>query len=170
MRARALVVSLAIAAVALAGCSDSPPVHKVTPTPKTPKPAVASPHVAMGARLKVAGANANYHGSKDISGAKKVYIEIEDNYFSPTVIKGDPGQKILVSLENESQSPHTFTIGGRYVDQEMQPGGLSEVKVTLPKSGNLSFYCKFQKKNGMAGGFNVTGPVGAPGPKTKPHQ
>jgi plastocyanin len=72
-----------------------------------------------------------------------------------------------LQVENESQSPHTFTISGRYVDQQIQPGMISEVRVTMPKSGNLSFFCTFNKKIGMAGGFNVSGPIGKPGPKKK---
>ena len=169
MRARCVVVTVTVAAFAVASCSGSPPAEeRVTPTPEASTPATATPNVAIGAKLKVAGTNANYHGTRDVAGERKVSIEIEDNYFSPTVIKGKPGQRILVSLENEAQSPHTFTIAGRYIDLEMQPGKLSEVRVTLPKSGNLSFYCRYQKKNGMAGGFNVTGPVAAPGPTSTP--
>ncbi len=168
MRRRSLAGLAFAGALVMVGCAGPGPDPAATHTrsPK-PTPAAAKPQAAIGDKVKIAGLTANYHGTKNVAGAAKVHIEIEDNYFSPTVIKGKPGQRIVVALENESQSPHTFTIGGRYVDQQIQPGGLSEVPVVLPKSGNLSFFCTFQKKVGMAGGFNVSGPVGKPGPKAK---
>jgi plastocyanin len=153
---------------ALAGCAGGDPEPVSTHgRSHRPTPAVATPQLAIGDKVRVAGLTANYHGTKNVARTSKVTIEIEDNYFSPTIIKGKPGQRIIVSLENESQSPHTFTIGGRYVDQQIAPGQLSEVPVVLPRSGNLSFFCTFQKKVGMAGGFNVSGPIGKPGPKAK---
>lgn len=123
--------------------------------------------------MRIAGTKANYHGMVDVSsakGAKKVRIEIEDSYFAPTVIKGRPGQRITVSLENESQSPHTFTIAGTYIDLVLEPGKLAEVPVRFPRSGNLSFYCTYEKKYGMAGAFHVSGPLGKPGPTTTPRR
>lgn len=163
MRAMGLVVVLVFSVLPFTGCGGSP--EPVQSRAATPKPAKATPTLKIGSKAELAGVRANYHGTKDIAGTNKVSIEIEDNYFSPTVIKGKPGQRVLVSLENESQSPHTFTIAGTYIDMQIQPGGLSEVPVKLPKSGNLSFFCTFQKKNGMAGVFNVSGPIDKPGPK-----
>ncbi|MEQ4208211.1 cupredoxin domain-containing protein [Actinopolymorpha sp. B17G11] len=157
-----LIVVL-ISVLSLTGCGGDP--EPARSGAATPKPAKATPTLQIGSKAELAGVRANYHGTKDITGARKVSIEIEDNYFSPTVIKGTPGQRIVVSLENESQSPHTFTIAGTYVDMQIQPGGVSEVPVRLPKSGNLSFFCTFQKKNGMAGVFNASGPIDKPGPK-----
>jgi plastocyanin len=156
---------LVVSALTLAGCTGDSPKGGSTPTHR-PTPA-AQPKASVGEKIKVAGLVANYHGTKNVAGAKSVYVEIEDNYFAPTVIKAKPSQKILLRVENESQSPHTLTIGGRYVNQQIQPGMISEVRVTMPKSGNLSFFCTFEKKAGMAGGFNVSGPIGKPGPKKK---
>jgi len=34
------------------------------------------------------------------------------------------------------------------------------VSVTIPKSGMVSFYCKFHKSSGMAGALAVTGSAG----------
>jgi plastocyanin len=163
MRALGLIVVLVFSALPFTGCGGEP--EPTQSAAATPRPAKATPTLKVGSKVELAGVHANYHGTEDVSGARTMHIEIEDNYFSPTVIKGKPGQRLVVALENESQSPHTFTIGGSYVDQQIQPGGLSEVRVKLPESGNLSFFCTFQKKNGMAGVFNVSGPLGKPGPK-----
>jgi plastocyanin len=168
MRALGLIVVLVLTVLPFTGCGGEP--EPTRSSAATPQPAKATPTMKVGSKVELAGVRANYHGTKDVSGARKVNIEIEDNYFSPTVIKGKPGQRLLVALENESQSPHTFTIGSTYVDQQVQPGGLTEVRVKLPKSGNLSFYCTFQKKNGMAGVLNVSGPLGKPGPKATPRR
>ena len=48
-------------------------------------------------------------------------------------------------------------------------GGMTaDGQITLPRSGNLSFFCLMHREDGMAGGFNVTGPVEAPDPKASP--
>jgi hypothetical protein len=38
--------------------------------------------------------------------------------------------------------------------------------VTIPKSGVVSFYCKFHKSSGMAGALAVTGQAGGTGGMT----
>lgn len=117
----------------------------------------------------MAGLTANYHGTADVSQATgKVIIELKDFFFEPTVLHGAPGQQVTFTLQNTSENPHTFTTADMSADIEVQPGMIAEGRVTLPRSGNLSFFCRFHKEQGMAGGFNVSGPVGAPDPKASP--
>ena len=40
------------------------------------------------------------------------------------------------------------------------------MEVTIPKSGVVSFYCKFHKSSGMAGALAVTGQEGGTGGMT----
>ncbi len=45
------------------------------------------------------------HGTKDVSDESgKVEIELYDNYFEPTVLKGKPGQKVELELKNEGNA------------------------------------------------------------------
>lgn len=116
-----------------------------------------------GGQVNAAGVQANNHGTKTASDDTKV--ELNDYYFEPTILKGKPGQKIKLELENEGSVEHSFTIDSQSVDREIQPGDEAEVTVTVPKSGSVSFYCKFHKSSGMAGAL-VSGSGAAPSPTT----
>jgi plastocyanin len=84
---------------------------------------------------------------------------MEDSYFSPTVLRGEPGQKVVVTLRNRGENPHHFTTSDEQLIVEVQPGLTAEGRLTLPASGNLAFHCLLHRRSGMAGAFNVSGPV-----------
>jgi plastocyanin len=106
----------------------------------------------------IAGMQTESHGTKDVSGESgKVEIELYDNYFEPTVLKGTPGQKVELELKNEGKVAHTFTISDQSVDKEIQPGDETETDVTFPKSGQLEFVCKFHQSSGMIGALETSG-------------
>lgn len=170
MHARRLVGLLAIVALLLASCGDGseePDQARQTPTRTEPTTA-GTPTVPVGTQIDVAGRTANYHGFEDVSGAREIAIEMADNYFTPTVLRGEPGQKLTVTLRNDTESPHHFTTADQQLIVEVQPGLTAEGQITLPASGNLSFYCLIHAEDGMAGGFNVSGPIGEPDPAASP--
>jgi plastocyanin len=113
-----------------------------------------------GGQKTIAGVNANNHGTKAVEHNGKTEVELDDYYFEPTVLEGKPGQKVTLELKNEGKTVHSFTIDSQGVDQDVQPGDEAEVSVTIPKSGMVSFYCKFHKSSGMAGALAVTGSAG----------
>jgi plastocyanin len=119
-----------------------------------------------GGQRAIAGVNANDHGTKAVEDNGKTEVELDDFYFEPTVLEGNPGQKVTLELKNEGSTEHTFTIDSENVDQELGPGKEAEVDVTIPKSGVVSFYCKFHKSDGMAGALAVTGQAGDGGGMT----
>jgi plastocyanin len=80
-------------------------------------------------------------------------VEIDDNYFEPTFIKGTPGGTVTVTLHNEGSRPHTFTVDSLGIDEEVSGGDEVEVEVTLPDSGATPFYCRFHRDGGMQGAF-----------------
>jgi len=105
----------------------------------------------------IAGTQAESHGTKDVSDESgKVEIELYDNYFEPTVLKGTPGQKVELELKNEGEAAHTFTISKQSVDKEIQPGDETETNVTFPQSGQLEFVCKFHQGEGMIGALETS--------------
>jgi plastocyanin len=114
----------------------------------------------------IAGVKANDHGTKAVKDKGKTEVELDDFYFKPTVLEGKPGQKVTLELKNEGKTEHTFTIDSQNVDQDLGPGEEAEVNVTIPKSGVVSFYCKFHKSSGMAGALAVTGQEGGTGGMT----
>jgi plastocyanin len=105
-----------------------------------------------GTKTTIGGVATESHGTKDVSGETgKVEIEMYDNYFEPTVLKGTPGQKVTLELKNEGETAHTLTISEQSIDQEVQPGDEAEADVTFPQSGELTFVCTFHKSSGMVG-------------------
>jgi len=106
-----------------------------------------------GTPTTIAGVETESHGTKDVSGmsSEKVEIELYDNFFEPTVLKGTPGLKVTIELKNEGETAHTFTISEQSVDQQVEPGDEAEVEVTFPKSGTLTFVCRFHQSSGMVG-------------------
>jgi plastocyanin len=111
-----------------------------------------------GGSTTIAGMTAELHGTKDVSGETgKVEIEMYDDYFEPTILKGEPGQTVTLELKNEGENPHTLTISDKGIDQEVQPGDEAEADVTFPKSGELTFVCRFHESKGMIGALEVSG-------------
>jgi len=105
-----------------------------------------------GTTTTIGGVQTESHGTKDVSGETgKVEIEMYDNYFEPTVLEGEPGQKVTIELKNEGKAAHTFTVSKQSVDQEVQPGDEAEVDITFPESGELTFVCRFHQSSGMVG-------------------
>ena len=82
-------------------------------------------------------------------------MEFDDNYFSPTFIKAEPGATITVELSNEGDDPHTFTLDDGSVDEQIEPGAKTSVKVTVPDDGSLRFSCDFHGSMGMQGAFST---------------
>ena len=111
-----------------------------------------------GGSTTIAGMTAELHGTKDVTGETgKVEIELDDDYFEPTILKGEPGQTVTLELKNEGNNPHTLTISDQGIDQEVQPADEAEVDVTFPESGQLAFVCRFHESNGMVGALETSG-------------
>ena len=105
----------------------------------------------------------NNHGTKDLGTAAKLDVELDDLYFAPTFIKATPGTQVDISLKNEGEVKHTFTIDETSTNVELDAGQKSSVKVTLPASGALAFYCSIHIESGMQGAFSVSATTAAAG-------
>jgi plastocyanin len=111
-----------------------------------------------GGSITIAGQRATDHGSVDVSGQSDVKVGVDDFYFGPTVLEGEAGHTLTVTLFNEGDAPHTFTVDELDVDEELQPGDEDvTAEVTFPDSGALVFYCRFHVSRGMLGGLSVGG-------------
>lgn len=109
-----------------------------------------------GGSISLDGEQANDHGTKDVSGEESVEFEMDDFYFEPTILQGDPGQMVTLEAFNEGGAPHTFTIEGQNVDEEFQPDDEREIEVTFPDSGMLVFVCRFHEQQGMRGALQAS--------------
>jgi plastocyanin len=92
------------------------------------------------------------HGAGEIEG-DELELEVDDNYFAPTFVRGTSGQEVTVQLVNEGDASHTFTIDSLSVDEELEGGAESSVTLTLPDEGAVEFYCRFHEGTGMRGAF-----------------
>jgi plastocyanin len=158
MKRGVVIVAACLLLLAVAGCGSSSSSSSGGTTTEESS--------GGGGQKTIAGVQANDHGTKAVEDRGKTEVEMDDFYFKPTVLEGKPGQTVTLELKNEGQTEHSFTIDSQNVDQELGPGEEAEVDVTIPKSGVVSFYCKFHKSSGMAGALAVTGQEGGTGGMT----
>lgn len=137
-------------------------VQPVT-APRAAAPAAATPAAQQkGAKaVTIAGVAYADHGTRDISAQRVVKIEADDYYFGPTFLRGTPGQRVRLRIENESGTLHNITIAGQHVDRDILPKQTIEVDVTVPVSGAEAFTCKFHGPLGMNGQLVAEGKIGA---------
>lgn len=148
MRTLILAVPLAAAVLAAAACGGGGGGNASST-------AASTEAAGGGGTTTVAGEAANDHGSKDVSGESEVKVEMDDFYFSPTVLTGKPGEKITLELENEGKVEHNLTIESEHINKDVEAGKSAMVEVTIPQSGTVAFYCKYHRSSGMAGGLAV---------------
>jgi plastocyanin len=91
------------------------------------------------------------HGTKEVKGQGELDLEADNYYFEPTFLRGTPGQKLKVEIENESGTLHNFSIPEQKLDMDIPPKKKVVVEVTFPSSGVVRFYCKFHSELGMEG-------------------
>jgi plastocyanin len=106
--------------------------------------------IVLGLAACGGGSNSNNSSSSE-SGSGKTELEMDDDYFEPKTVKGDPGQEMTLELKNEGNEEHNFTLTEQSVDQDVEAGEEAEVTVTVPQSGTLTFYCKYHRSKGMEG-------------------
>lgn len=94
---------------------------------------------------------ASDHGTKDVKSLTELDVEADDYYFEPTFLQGQPGQKLALTIENESGTLHNFSIPEQQLDKDVPPKSKVTVEVTMPQSGTALFFCKFHGPLGMKG-------------------
>ena len=156
---RRLVLPLALALLASACGEDQPASRPEATSTAAGHEDAGEGHEEQGTK-EIGGEQATYHGTTDVSGSNHFELELDDFYFGPTVLEGEPGQTLNLGLFNEGGEHHTFTIDG-VVDEELPSGadGIA-IDVTFPESGYQVFYCSFHRGQGMIGALSVDGSLG----------
>jgi len=129
-------------------------------------PATARTNTARsekGKSLTIGGVSYANHGTKDVRNLSKLELEADDYYFSPTFLRGRPGQKLTLLVESEASTLHNISISSLGIDKDIPPKGKVQFEVTFPASGVLAFTCKFHGPLGMNGQLlsSDSAPVGA---------
>jgi YVTN family beta-propeller protein len=91
------------------------------------------------------------HGTRDVRGQASLHLEADDYYFSPTFLRGTPGQKLRLLVESESGTLHNVSIPAQKIDRDIPPHGKAMVEVTFPASGVVRLFCKVHTALGMNG-------------------
>lgn len=106
-------------------------------------------HIVLG------GAAINMHGTTLVAGEGSIEMEMYEDYFEPSVLRGAPGTTVTIELHNEGTRPHNFSVPAQDIDLQCGVRARDEVEVTFPRSGLLLFSCKYTATSGMRGALVV---------------
>ncbi len=101
--------------------------------------------------LRLGGVTFADHGTQSVKGKTALELEADSNYFKPTFLRGDPGQTLTLTIENESGALHNFSVAGQPIDVDIPAKGKIQVRVTFPTAGAARFFCKYHADQGMNG-------------------
>ena len=108
--------------------------------------------------IVIDGEGVNFHGIRRVVDGETIEMEMDDDYFEPTVLKGPAGGTVTIELRNEGIRPHNFSVPGQRIDLNCGVRAHGEVTVAFPRSGVLIFTCKYTATSGMRGALAVKGP------------
>ena len=113
-----------------------------------------------GGSMTIGSDRATNKGTQDVSGKGTFELEMDNDngkfYFKPTVLKGTAGQQLTLTLKNEGNTVHNFSLVGSEANGvDVQAGQEGSVQVTFPQSGFVEFFCKYHRSLGMVGELTV---------------
>jgi plastocyanin len=68
-------------------------------------------------------------------------ITIQSFAFHPNALTL-PSGKVTLSVTNDDSVLHSFTLDDGSVSQDIQPGTMEQVAITVPSSGTLGWHCR----------------------------
>jgi hypothetical protein len=71
------------------------------------------------------------HGTNDVRTKASWILEADNYYFAPTFLRGTPGQKLTVEVENELSSLHNFSIPDQRLEVNIPPKGTVLVAIVF---------------------------------------
>jgi plastocyanin len=107
--------------------------------------------------IVIDGEGANFHGVGRMVDGGTIEMEMDENYFEPTILKGPAGATVTIELENEGVRQHNFSVPAQGIDLNCGVRARGEVQVVFPHSGVLAFTCKYSVTSGMRGALAVKG-------------
>jgi plastocyanin len=91
-------------------------------------------------------------GTEDVRGETVRRIDAANFSFSPTFLRGAPGQTLQLVVENTTTDTlHNVTATALNVNQDIPPNQAVEIDLTFPDAGALLILCKFHTSQGMNG-------------------
>lgn len=105
--------------------------------------------VALVAGLFVLGACGDDEGNSDdssgggSSGAQTIEVTASDFAFDPDTFDVDAGSEVEVSLTNDGDAEHSFSIEDPEFEVEAEGGESATGTFTAPDDGSVEFFCKY---------------------------
>jgi plastocyanin len=118
-------------------------------------------HASVLAALIVAALLVGACGEDDDGGSgsgsgDSVELVAQDFSFDPTTLDLPAGEEVTVTLTNEGEAEHSFTVEDLDVETEAEGGESAEVSFTAPDEGAVEFHCKYHPDQ-MTGEISVDG-------------
>jgi plastocyanin len=151
-----IVALLLVLGVACGGSSNASTATGGQNQSSTTTSSGASSGGAGSTTKTIAGQQVNFSKSLTLGKQSSVRLDANNYLFSPTVIKGKPGQAVTLKIRNAATITHNFTLAAQHINQDMAPGQSAIVNVTLPQSGTLLFHCRFHQDLGMQGALEAS--------------
>lgn len=95
------------------------------------------------------------------AGPTTLDISAQDFAFSPATLSAVAGEEVTLTITNDGNATHTFTIDDLDVDVQLAPG--DEQTVTFTPTGDDTFYCRFHRAAGMEGTLSTDASSADPG-------
>ena len=145
---RKLALACSIVTLLAFGCAQDDPALEGEPEETTEVEESEAPEES--------GAASGDHGTETFTDMSfSTDMELDDFYFEPTTIKAPGGAKAALTLTNEGDATHTFTIDDLEVDEELDPGASKEIVVELGTETRYEYYCRFHADSqNMRGSFS----------------
>ena len=90
-------------------------------------------------------------------GGATLSVVTKDFVFEPTTLTATAGKPVTVTIKNEGQAEHNFSIESLKVNQDVEKGDTKTVTFTPTQSGPLQFFCEYHHiTKGMVGTLNVS--------------
>jgi plastocyanin len=105
--------------------------------------------------IVIDGEGVNFHGIGRVVDGGTIEMEMDEDYFGPTVLKGPAGATVTIELQNEGSRPHNFSVAGQGIDFNCGVRAQGEIEVVFPHTGVLAFTCKYGATSGMRGALAV---------------
>jgi plastocyanin len=76
-------------------------------------------------------------------GGESLEVTAADFSFDPTTLEVEPGAEVTVTLINDGETEHSFSIEDPEVEVEAEAGEEAETTFTAPDEGTVEFFCKY---------------------------
>jgi plastocyanin len=84
-------------------------------------------------------------------------VVTKDFQFEPATLTAKVGKQVTVTVKNEGQAEHNFSITSLNVNKDVEKGQSAVVSFTPTQAGKIEFFCEYHKASkNMVGTLTVT--------------